>query len=62
MKIGRGVIQRCYLSPIPFNLYGEYLDKETLEDFGDFKIGIQVIRAVKYADAIVLLAMEEAVL
>ena len=62
MKIGREVRQGCYLSPIPFNLYSEYLNKEALEGFGDFKIGRQVIRAVKYADGIVLLAMEEAVL
>ena len=50
------------MSPIAFNLYNEYLNKEALEGFGDFKIGRQVIRAVKYADGIVLLAMEEAVL
>ena len=62
MKIGREVRQVCYLSPIPFSLYSEYLNKEALEGFGDFKIGRYVIRPVKYADGIVLLAMEEAVL
>ena len=62
MKIGREVRQRCYFSPIPFNLYSEYLDKEALEGFGDFKIRRQVTRAVKYADDIVLVAVEEAVL
>ena len=50
------------MSPIPFNLYNEYLHKEALEGFGDFKIGRQVNRAVKYVDGIVLVAMEEAVL
>jgi hypothetical protein len=34
---------------------------ETLEMFGDFKIGGQVIRTVKYADDLVLLAREEKV-
>jgi hypothetical protein len=43
-------------------LYSEYLIKEALEGSGDFKIGEQVIRAVKHADAFVILAKEEAVL
>jgi hypothetical protein len=50
------------LSPILFNLCSEYLTKEALEGFGDFKIKVQVIRTVKYADDIVLLAEEETVL
>jgi hypothetical protein len=62
VKIGRGVRQGCCLSPILFNLYSEYLTKEALEGFGDFKIGGQVIRTVKYADDLVLLAREEKVL
>jgi hypothetical protein len=37
-------------------LYSEYLAKEALEGFGDFKIGEQVNRTVKYADEVVLLA------
>jgi hypothetical protein len=49
VKIGRGVRHGCCFSPILFNLYSEYLTKEALEGFGDFKIG-QVIRHVKYAD------------
>jgi hypothetical protein len=61
-KIGRGVRQGCCLSPILFNLYSEYLTKGTLEGFGDFKIGGIVIRTVKYADDLVLLAREEKVL
>jgi hypothetical protein len=50
------------LSPILFNLYSEYLTKEALEGFGDFKIGGQVVCNVKYADDLVLLAAEEKVL
>jgi hypothetical protein len=46
---------------ILFKLYGEYLAKEALEGFGDFKIG-QVIRTVKYADDPVLLAKQETAL
>jgi hypothetical protein len=61
VKIGRGVRQGCCLSPILFNLYSEYLTKESLEGFGNFKIGGQVIRTVKYADDLMLLAREEKV-
>ena len=62
MKIGRGVIQRCCLSPILLNLYNECLTKEALEGFGDFKIGGQIIHTLKYADDLVLLAKEGKVL
>jgi hypothetical protein len=41
-------------------LYSEYLAKEALEGFGDFKIG-QVICIVKYADDLVQLSKEETV-
>jgi hypothetical protein len=60
-KIGRKVRQGCCLSLILFNVYSEYLTKETLEEFGDFKIG-QVLCIVKYVDDLVLLAREEMVL
>jgi hypothetical protein len=61
LKTGRGVTQACCLLPILFNLYSEYLTKQVLEGFGDFKIGGQVICTVKYADDLVLLAKEETV-
>jgi hypothetical protein len=62
VKIGRVVRQGCCLSPILFNLCSEYLTKEALEGFEDFKIGGQIIHTVKYADDLVLLAKEEKVL
>jgi hypothetical protein len=62
VKIGRGVRQGCCLLPILFNLCSEYSTQEALEGFGGFKIGGQVIRTVKYADGLVLLAREEKVL
>jgi hypothetical protein len=62
VKIGRGVKQGCCSSPILFNLYSEYLTKEAPGGYGDFKIGGQAIRTVKYADDLVLLAKEETVL
>jgi hypothetical protein len=62
VKSRRGVGQRCCLSPIPFNSTVNTLPKEALEGFVDFKVGGKVIRAVKYADDLVLLAKEEAVL
>ena len=37
VKIGRGVRQGCCMSPILFNLYGEYLMKEALTEVGDCK-------------------------
>ena len=62
MKTGREVRQRCCVPAILFNVYSEYLIKEALERFVYLKRGRQVIRTVKYADDLVLLDMEEAVL
>jgi hypothetical protein len=53
---------RHYFCPHIQDLYSEYLTKEALEGFGDFKIEGQVICTVKYADDLVLLAREEKVL
>jgi hypothetical protein len=43
-------------------LYSEFLTKEAVEGFGDFKIGGKIIHTVMYADDFVLLAKEEKVL
>ena len=50
------------MSPILFNLYSECLTKETLDGLGDFNIGGKIIKNVKYADDLVLMAKEETVL
>ena len=49
------------MSPILFNLYGEYLTKEALAEIGDFKIGERIINKVRFADdtAIIAKTMEE---
>ena len=62
VKSGREVRQGCCFSPIVFNLFGEYLNKEAHESFGDFIIGGQVIHTVKYAVDLVLLAKKEVLL
>ena len=49
------------MSPILFTSYSENFRKEAVEGFADFKIG-HVIRTMKYADNLVLLSGEEAVL
>jgi hypothetical protein len=49
------------LSPNLFNIYSEYLTKETLKKFRDFKIEGQVFN-VKYTDDLVLVAKEEMVI
>jgi hypothetical protein len=62
MEIGRGVRGESCLSPIVFNLYRKYFTKEAIEGFGDFRIGGRVIRTVKNADDLVVLAEEGGVL
>ena len=53
--------QECCMSPILFNLYGEYLMKEALTEVGDFKIGGRIINKVRFADdkAIIAKTQEE---
>jgi hypothetical protein len=62
LKIGSGVRQGCCLSPILFKLYSDCLSKEALEEFGGFRAGGHVIRSVKCADGLELLAEEEILL
>jgi hypothetical protein len=50
------------LSPLLFKLCSEYVTQEALEGHEDFKVGGQIIRMVRYADDLVLLAKEETVL
>jgi hypothetical protein len=59
VKIGRGVRQGCYLSPILFNLYSECLIMEALKESGAFKIGGQNIHTLINTDDLVLLAKRE---
>ena len=55
------VKQGFYLPPILFNLYEQPVASETLEGSGDFRIGNQVLGAVKYADDLVVRTTEEPV-
>jgi len=50
------------LTPILFDSRANIMPRKTPEALGDFSIGRQVIRRVKYADGLVLLSEEEAVL
>jgi predicted nucleotidyltransferase len=50
------------LSPLLFNLHGEYVTQEAVEGHGDFKVGGQIISMVRYSDDLVLLAKEETIL
>ena len=52
VRIGGGVRQECCISPILFNLYGEYLIKEALAEVRDFKIGGRIINKVRFVDDI----------
>jgi hypothetical protein len=58
VKNGRGVTPECCLSPFLFNFFSEYHIKEALEGFRGFKIE-EVIRTIKDADGLVLMAKED---
>lgn len=50
------------MSPILFNLYGIYRTKDSVEGFGELRIGGRIIVIVKYAYDLVLQVKEETVL
>jgi hypothetical protein len=62
MKIFKSGRQGLSLSPILFNLYSEYLSKEDLDVFGDFKIRGQKTHTVKHEDKLGPPAQEETVI
>jgi len=58
---------RCYRQDAVWQRFcstyrANIIPRKTLEAFGGFRIGRQVIRRVKYADGLVLLAEEQTVL
>jgi len=61
VKTGKGVRQGYCFSSTLINLQSQYLTKEAVEGFGDFRTG-QVVCKVKHAEVLVLLAKEETVL
>ena len=50
-KLGKGVRQGCILSPLLFNIYGEYIMRQVAhEEQGGFSIGGHNINELRYAD------------
>ena len=60
-QIGKGVSQGCILSPCLFNLYAEYIMRNTgLEEAqAGIKIAGRNINSLRYADDITLMAESE---
>ena len=60
-QIGKGVRQGCVLSPCLFNLYAEYIIRNTMLE--EAKAGIKIVRRninnLRYADDITLMAESE---
>ncbi|XP_028034121.1 uncharacterized protein LOC114245976 [Bombyx mandarina] len=60
-RFQKGVRQGCVISPILFNIYGEYIMRQTLENWeGGVRIGGVQITNLRYADDTTLLASSEA--
>ena len=57
----KGVRQGCILSPILFNIYGEYIVRQTCDGWdGGVSVGGRKITNLRYADDTTLLATSEA--
>ena len=57
-QIGKGVRQGCILSPCLFNLYAEYIMRNTGQDEAQagIKIVVRYINNLRYADDTILVA------
>ena len=58
-QVGKGVHQGCILSPCLFNLYAEYIKKNTGLDEAGIKIAGRNINNLRYADDTTLMAESE---
>ncbi|CAH2107939.1 unnamed protein product [Euphydryas editha] len=60
LNLGKGVRQGCILSPILFNVYGEYIMRLTCNDWnGGVRIGGIKVTNLRYADDTTLIASSE---
>lgn len=59
-EASRGVRQGCILSPVLFNIYGEYIMRKSLEEWkGGVRVGGQKISNLRFADDTTLCASSE---